>query len=72
MSHQDILATIKSLPKDEQYAIATSILDQLTDVGCLPVSNAMKAELERREKEFDENPNEGQAWDDVRAELFDQ
>jgi len=33
MTHQEILATIESLPKGQQFALATSILDRLASEG---------------------------------------
>jgi len=70
MTHQEILATIESLPKGQQFALATSILDRLASEGTFPVSDEMRAEFECREKTFDANLNQGEPWDQVRKELF--
>jgi len=72
VTHQEILATIESLPKTEQFSLATSILDRLASDGAFAVSGAVRAEFERRERCFDANPNEGEPWEKVRAELFGQ
>jgi putative addiction module component (TIGR02574 family) len=72
MTQTDILQTIQSLPKEQQFALATSILDRLASEGALPVSDDLKAEFQRREEIFDEDQSQGEPWDQVKSELFDQ
>ena len=69
---QNILQTIQSLPKEQQFALATSILDRLASEGALPVSDDLKAEFQRREETFNADQNQGEPWDQVKSELFDQ
>ena len=72
MTHAEILETIRSLPQEQQFALATSILDRLADEGALPVSDDMKAEFQRLEDLFNADPNQGEPWDQVKSELLDQ
>ena len=72
MTHQELIAAIESLPKDVQFAIANSVLDRLSSEGPPPISEELKAEFLRREEAFFANPNQGEPWEQVRAELFEQ
>ena len=72
MTHQEILATIETLPKDVQFALVNSVLDRLSKEGPLPVSEALKAKFMQREEAFLANSTEGESWEQVRAELFEQ
>ena len=72
MTHQELLATIQSLPKDVQFAIANAVLDRLASEGAPPVSEQLKAEFLRREETFFANPGKGEPWENVREELFGQ
>ena len=72
MTQADILESIQSLPKEQQFALATSILDRLANEGVLPVSDDLKAEFQRREEIFKADQNQGEPWDQVKSELFDQ
>ena len=70
MTHQEILASIESLPKDEQIAVAKAIIDRLEKEGSLSISESLKAEFLRREVIFFANPNQGEPWEQVKTELF--
>ncbi len=72
MTHQEILETIETLPKDVQFALVNSVLDRLSVEGPLPVSEELKARFMQREEAFLANPKEGESWEQVRAELFGQ
>lgn len=72
MTHQEVLASIESLPKDVQLAIVSSVLDRLRCEGSLEVSDELKAEFLRREEVFFANPGQGVPWQQVREELFGQ
>ncbi len=72
MTQADILESIQSLPKEQQFALATSILDRLAREGALPVSDELRAEFQRREEIFHADQNQGEPWDQVKSELFDQ
>ncbi len=72
MTHQELLAAIESLPNDVQFAIVNSVLDRLAGEGPLPISEELKSEFLRREEAFFAKPNQGEPWEQVRAELFDK
>ena len=67
-------ATMKSLgidklPRDERITLAMDIWDSVAVEGPLPLSEAMKRELDRRIAEADEFPDEGIPWEEVKARL---
>jgi len=70
MNYEELLAKIESLPKVEQLAIATSILDRLDSQGIAGPRERLRAEFLRREKEFLADDTQGQSWESVRDELF--
>jgi len=70
MTQNDLLAAIEALPKELQFALATSVLDRLAAEGPLPVSEQLKTEFLRREQAFFADPSKGESWDIVREELF--
>jgi len=72
MTQNDLLATIEALPKELQFALATSVLDRFAAEGPLPVSEQLKTEFSRREQVFLADPSKGESWDVVREELFGQ
>ena len=70
MTQNDLLAAIEALPKEVQFALATTVLDRLAAEGPLPVSELLKTEFLRREEAFLADPGQGEAWDVVSEELF--
>ena len=72
MTHQEVLASIESLPKDVQLAIVSAVLERLSNDGALEVSEELRAEFLSREEAFFANPNQGEPWPKVREELFGQ
>ena len=70
MTHQEILATIETLPKEVQFALVNTVLDRLAREGAPPVSEALKAEFLRREEALFANPDQGEPWEQVKVELF--
>lgn len=70
MTHQEIMTRIESLPKDVQFALANSVLDRLASEGPPPISEELKAVFMQREEAFFANPDRGEPWEDVKAELF--
>jgi putative addiction module component (TIGR02574 family) len=70
MTQRQILTTIESLPKNVQFAIANSVLDRLANEGPPPISDELKAEFLRREETLFADPGKGEAWEQVREELF--
>lgn len=70
MTQNELLAAIAALPKELQFALATSVLDRLAAEGPLPVSEQLKTEFLRREQAFFADPSKGESWEVVREELF--
>jgi hypothetical protein len=56
MTKQEILANIKALPVNEQFELATNVLEELALSGEIPVSETTKRVLDNRIKEADKNP----------------
>jgi hypothetical protein len=56
MTNQEILANIKALPVNEQFELATNVLEELALSGEIPVSETTKRVLDDRIKEADKNP----------------
>ena len=70
MTQNDLLAAIEALPKELQFALATSVIDRLAAEGPLPVSEQLKREFLQREQAFFASPSKGESRDVVREELF--
>ena len=70
MSQKELLTAIEALPKELQFALASSVLDRLATEGPPPVSEQLKAEFLRREEAFFSDQHKGEAWESVREELF--
>jgi putative addiction module component (TIGR02574 family) len=64
------VSRLEALPKELQFALATSVLDRLAAEGPLPVSEQLKKEFLQREQAFFADPSKGESWDIVREELF--
>jgi putative addiction module component (TIGR02574 family) len=62
---------IFELPTDERVEIAQEIWESVVEhPEALPLTSAQKEELERRWKAFEQNPDEGEPWDDVKKSLL--
>jgi hypothetical protein len=70
MTQKELLIAIEALPKELQFALASSVLDRLAVEGPPPISEQLKAEFARREEVFLSEPYKGEAWESVREELF--
>ncbi len=70
MTHNEIMNSIESLPAEEQYTIASTVLDRLVLSGQFTLSDAMREEIRRRDVEFEKNPNSGEPWESVKKEIF--
>lgn len=61
---------IDKLPADQQIALAREIWAGFDDARVVPLlSDALKAELERRDAEMDANPGVALTWPEMRAKL---
>jgi putative addiction module component (TIGR02574 family) len=67
------LDQILQLPTAERVEIAQEIWESVFEhpEGVL-LTNAQKEELERRWQGFEQNPDEGEPWDDVRRSLLSE
>jgi putative addiction module component (TIGR02574 family) len=70
MTQKELLTAIEALPKELQFAIASSVLDRLAVEGPPPISEQLKAEFVRREEAFFSDPHKGEVWESVREDLF--
>ena len=61
---------IDKLPADQRRALAHEIWDSLDDAQAVPpISDAFRAELDRRDAEMDANPGIAITWAEMRAKL---
>jgi hypothetical protein len=70
MTQNELLAAIEALPKELQFALATSVLDRLAAEGPWPVSEQLQTGFLQREQAFFAEPSKGESWEVVREELF--
>ena len=64
------VAEILELPVAERLRLLELIWDSITEVPeAVPVSDALRAELEDRLAEFEANPEGGLSWDEVRESV---
>jgi putative addiction module component (TIGR02574 family) len=61
---------ILELPPSERLAIAQEIWESVAeDSAAVPLTNAQREELERRWLDFEQRPDEGESWDEVKKSL---
>jgi putative addiction module component (TIGR02574 family) len=54
----------------ERIQLAEDLWDSVAaETGDLPLTDAQRAELERRLDDFERNPDAGESWDVVRARI---
>ena len=64
------LEDIKRLPIAERIKLVEDIWDTIaSNQDGVPVTDAQRGELDRRLKEFAENPRAGKTWDEIRKQL---
>lgn len=64
---------ILELPAAERVELAQQIWESVFEhPDGIPLTAAQKEELERRWTAFQQNPDEGEAWDDVKKMLLDE
>lgn len=68
MSTAELLTAIRALPIEERLELARAIEDEATaEMDNAPLSDAMKAELERRVAHTKANPGDFIPWEVVQA-----
>ena len=65
----------RDLPIDERLQLVEDIWDSIAEEAnarpqSLPLTDAQRAELERRVADADAHPEDSVPWDNVRAQLF--
>lgn len=61
----------RELSVSERLALVEAIWDSITDeTDSIPLTEAQRAELDRRIAASKANPNEGATWDEVKARLL--
>ena len=64
------LSEIKSLSVPERMLVVEQIWDSIADEQeALPITQAQRDELDRRLKDAEQSPDEGEPWEQVKAEL---
>ena len=67
------LTQILELPASDRVEIAQQIWESIIDrPEAIPLTDAQKAELERRWEAFQKNPDEGEPWEKVKRSLLDE
>ena len=62
---------VRELPFAEKLQLVEALWDDLTrSPERIPVSDSLKAELDRRYQEFLANPGEGSTWDEVKRRVL--
>lgn len=57
----------------ERIQLAEDLWDSIPSEGAdLPLTEAQKAELDRRLEDLEHDPNAGESWEVVRARLYDR
>jgi putative addiction module component (TIGR02574 family) len=65
------LSRILELPTDERLQLVEAIWDSLIEVPeAIPVSDAVREELDRRLAAYYENPSSARPWREIKEELF--
>ena len=54
----------------ERIQLAEDLWDSLPEVSDVPLTEAQKAELDRRLDDLERNPDAGEPWEVVRARLY--
>ena len=66
-----VLSIVETWPVEDRVSLARELWNRLRDqVGELELDEELKAELERRMREDEENPDDGFPWDVVMAEAL--
>jgi len=57
----------------ERIQLAEDLWDSIPEEGAdLPLTEAQKAELDRRLEDLEHNPDAGESWEVVRARLYER
>ena len=60
---------VDDLTADERIALMRQLWDSLDPAAAAPMTDALAAELDRREADADADPEAGASWPQVKADL---
>jgi putative addiction module component (TIGR02574 family) len=60
---------VEQLTAEERIELMGRLWDSLDPARAAPMSDALAAELDRREADADADPSAGQAWPEIKKEL---
>lgn len=61
---------VDDLTAEERIELMGRLWDSLDPASAAPITDALAAELDRREAEADADPEAGQAWPEIRQDLL--
>jgi putative addiction module component (TIGR02574 family) len=65
--------SILELPAEERVELAQEIWESVVEhPEALPLTRGQREELERRWQAFEQRPDEGESWEDVKRSLLDE
>ncbi len=65
------IGSVLELPVDQRLRLVQVIWDSIVqDPSALPLSDADRAELDRRLEAFKRDPSSGRSWEEVKARLL--
>lgn len=60
---------VDDLTAEERIELMGRLWDSLDPAGAAPITEALAAELDRREAEADADPEAGQSWPEIKKDL---
>ncbi|MFN3193855.1 MAG: addiction module protein [Aureliella sp.] len=70
MNPIEVPSEILNLSVSDRLTLIGKIWDSINQEGTLPLSEEHRRVLDERLDALNENPNEGEPWDQVRSEVF--
>lgn len=62
---------VSKLSVAERIQLAEDLWDSVPESADIPLTNAQKAELDRRLADLEQHPDAGEPWEVVRARLYE-
>jgi putative addiction module component (TIGR02574 family) len=72
MSHEELIAEILRLPHEEQQQVLEGVVDHWAAADDVDpdMTPEFRAELERRDQDLKDHPENGSSWEEVSARLL--
>jgi putative addiction module component (TIGR02574 family) len=71
MTKAEILQSARELPPQDQLELAMELWNAIdSDAADLPLTDDLRAELDRRLEEFERSPGDARPWEEVRADIL--